>query len=147
MDSDFIKDYTLSKNGQYITLICLNCIAILIYLATLGMTIYNVVVFLIGQKRYRAYTVSMFYLFAVGVLITRIIEYVIASTWFVHSLSHGFAQNSLAQIYAMCTENYALSMIMCQIMGDTLKTSLGFFPVASMLELGLRLSGDWADAK
>ena len=49
-----------------------------IFIATLCFTVHNIIVFLIRQKRYRNWLVTVFYIFSILVLVTRILQYIFA---------------------------------------------------------------------
>ena len=112
---------------------------------TLGFAIHNIFKFLINQGRYKTYTVTMFYVFSVAVCILRITEYLVAMVFIGEQVGAHPRMPDVSQIYMRAENVHFLSMASFQIAADTFKTSLGFFPVASMFELALRLGKDRND--
>ena len=132
--------YTIDTKGQIITMVALNCIMFLVYFATMLFTIHNTYKYLVKQKRYKTFTVGFFYLLSLVVLVTRMSEYIFFCIMSLQLDNWKDLENKEHQLIKRFTDELFMHIGSCQVIGDFVKTALGFFPVASMVELSLRLT-------
>jgi hypothetical protein len=150
--TDKVECMIIYSDSQAMGLLISNALFMVIYLIVIGFTFYNIIVFLKGQGRWKTYTVSMFYLFTIVTLGCRMAEYSFGTIYFTRMLNNNLYldpnypdKTSLLYYKNQLINNYgpdnliSIRFAACQVIADYLKIGLGFFPVASMTELGLRL--------
>jgi len=123
------KDIRLLQIEVYVMLAC--------YVVTLAFTLYNVFAFVIKQRRYKNWLISIFYVLCLLVLIFRIGYYCEVNVWY--SLSNELrtaiaTQTGLQEVVLRLIQSLRLIGVFF-LASDYTKYALGFFQLASMAEL------------
>ena len=110
------------------------CILLMIYTLTLFFAIYNIMMYLVKQKRYSTWLVTLFYVLSVIILVTRFAQYCVEIKF--NNFMRGKTPNSPALSQFI---HYPRKMATCQTLADYSNFSLGFVQLASLCELAIVL--------
>src|SRR6056300_1464337 len=112
---------------QYSILSAVLAVDILAYTVTICFGLYNIWAFLIKQSKYKVYFLFMFYLFAMAVLISRL---VFSINFFIFDINKGYHSSDITPFLLGDQADFFATYC---------KACLGFFQLASILELVFRL--------
>ena len=116
---------------------------IVIFGLTLIFTIYNILVFLIVQKRYKNWLVTVFYTFSFLVLIFRICYFSQVMRFYslidtlIEDIKKGPVNLQYINNFTEDIDNTVLRIGVFYLSADYTKYALGFFQLASMAELSI----------
>ena len=94
-----------------------------VYLLILMALIYNVVIYLVKQGRYKVFLVSVFYASSIAVIVARMVYF--------SAILYQFYSSPLVRMFELINNSFFVSTYF--------KIIMGFYQAASMIELGLRV--------
>ena len=134
MQCDTEKIYPPNGSSKYDLLQAICSIMSFIYLCVIAFNLHNVVLYLIMQKRYKTWLITIFYLLSNVVLVSRITYYILCIVYYT------YLDNGGAVIENEQSAEYLRKILFARVIALYAKIALGFFQLALVLQLALLLT-------
>ena len=126
--------YPPNGSSKYDVLQVICFLMSVIYLCVIAFNLHNVVFYLIMQKRYKTWLITIFYVLSNVVLVSRITFYILCVFYFIYlDNGGGVIENEESALQLR-------KLLFARVMALYAKIALGYFQLALVLQLALLLT-------